>query len=69
MLAIIKFTIALVIFVLFMFFSEGSEVEDLARKEDYFYDVDAYGDDFVDFGAQIGPDGSFAWHSDHPVVN
>uniref|UniRef100_A0A1B0CVB4 2-phosphoxylose phosphatase 1 n=1 Tax=Lutzomyia longipalpis TaxID=7200 RepID=A0A1B0CVB4_LUTLO len=26
-----------------------------------FYDVDAYGDDFTDFGAQTGPRGAFTW--------
>jgi hypothetical protein len=26
-----------------------------------FHDVDAFGDDFIDFGAQTGPKGQFSW--------
>lgn len=28
-----------------------------------FYEVDALGDDYVDFGAATGPKGSFSWHA------
>lgn len=32
-----------------------------------FHEVDAFGDDFVDFGAQTGPYGAFTWHANFPV--
>ncbi|XP_052899001.1 uncharacterized protein LOC128305545 [Anopheles moucheti] len=32
-----------------------------------FHEVDAFGDDFVDFGAQTGPFGAFTWHANYPV--
>uniref|UniRef100_A0A182JWB9 Secreted protein n=1 Tax=Anopheles christyi TaxID=43041 RepID=A0A182JWB9_9DIPT len=32
-----------------------------------FHEVDAFGDDFVDFGAQTGPLGAFTWHANFPV--
>lgn len=28
-----------------------------------FYEVDAMGDDYVDFGAATGPKGAFSWHA------
>lgn len=28
-----------------------------------FYEVDALGDDYVDFGAATGPKGAFSWHA------
>lgn len=28
-----------------------------------FYEVDALGDDYVDFGALTGPKGAFSWHA------
>lgn len=28
-----------------------------------FYEVDALGDDYVDFGALTGPRGAFSWHA------
>lgn len=31
------------------------------------YEVDAPGDDFVDFGAMSGPLGQFSWHADFPL--
>uniref|UniRef100_A0A182P2B6 Uncharacterized protein n=1 Tax=Anopheles epiroticus TaxID=199890 RepID=A0A182P2B6_9DIPT len=31
------------------------------------HEVDAFGDDFVDFGAQTGPYGAFTWHANFPV--
>uniref|UniRef100_A0A182QJH1 Secreted protein n=1 Tax=Anopheles farauti TaxID=69004 RepID=A0A182QJH1_9DIPT len=32
-----------------------------------FHEVDAFGDDFVDFGAQTGPHGAFTWHANFPL--
>ncbi|XP_035909757.1 uncharacterized protein LOC118511130 [Anopheles stephensi] len=32
-----------------------------------FHEVDAFGDDFVDFGAQTGPYGAFTWHANFPI--
>lgn len=32
-----------------------------------FHEVDAFGDDFVDFGAMSGPHGQFSWHADFPL--
>lgn len=32
-----------------------------------FHEVDALGDDFVDFGAQTGGHGQFSWHADFPL--
>lgn len=32
-----------------------------------FHEVDAFGDDFIDFGAQTGPHGQFSWHADFPL--
>ena len=31
------------------------------QAEQNFHEVDAFGDDFVDFGAQTGPKGQFSW--------
>lgn len=39
-----------------------------ARQEQpNFHEVDAFGEDFVDFGAQTGDHGQFSWHADFPV--
>ena len=44
------------------------EVKKQERKEQQnFHEVDAFGDDFVDFGAQTGPKGQFSWHADFPL--
>lgn len=32
-----------------------------------FHEVDAFGEDFVDFGAQTGDHGQFSWHADFPI--
>lgn len=32
-----------------------------------FHEVDAYGDDYVDFGARTGENGAFYWHANYPV--
>lgn len=32
-----------------------------------FYEVDALGDDYVDFGALTGPNGAFSWHATYPL--
>lgn len=31
------------------------------QSQQNFHEVDAFGDDFVDFGAQTGPKGQFSW--------
>lgn len=44
------------------------EVKKQERNEQQnFHEVDAFGDDFVDFGAQTGPKGQFSWHADFPL--
>jgi hypothetical protein len=37
------------------------------QAQQNFHEVDAFGDDFVDFGAQTGPKGQFSWHADFPL--
>lgn len=37
------------------------------QAEQNFHEVDAFGDDFIDFGAQTGPKGQFSWHADFPL--
>lgn len=32
-------------------------------EQQKFYEVDALGDDYVDFGAMTGPRGAFSWHA------
>lgn len=32
-----------------------------------FHEVDAFGDDYVDFGARTGENGAFYWHANYPV--
>lgn len=39
----------------------------LQDEERNFHEVDAFGDDFVDFGAQTGDHGAFSWHADFPL--
>jgi hypothetical protein len=49
---------------------EQGKSENLEREENdeqKFYEVDAFGDDFVDFGAQTGELGQFSWHADFPL--
>lgn len=38
--------------------------EDIKNK---FYEVDAHGDDYVDFGALTGQNGAFSWHANFPL--
>lgn len=40
-----------------------SEEEDKNR----FHEVDALGDDYVDFGAITGQNGAFSWHANFPL--
>lgn len=42
---------------------------DVESEEDQqkFYEVDAFGDDYLDFGAITGPKGSFSWHANYPL--
>lgn len=37
------------------------------QSQQNFHEVDAFGDDFIDFGAQTGPKGQFVWHADFPL--
>lgn len=46
------------------FIGESGEELSQALK---FYEVDAPGDDYVDFGAYTGPHGSFSWHANYPL--
>lgn len=32
-----------------------------------FYEVDAFGPHFTDFGAQTGDNGAFTWHANFPI--
>lgn len=32
-----------------------------------FYEVDAFGPHFTDFGAQTGDHGAFTWHANYPI--
>lgn len=45
---------------------EGEKDDELSQALK-FYDVDAPGDDYVDFGAYTGPYGSFSWHANYPL--
>lgn len=40
-----------------------SEAHSAAQQQQQFYEVDALGDDYVDFGAVTGPKGAFTWHA------
>lgn len=46
---------------------KGNKNGRLQNQEQNFHEVDAFGDDFVDFGAQTGDHGQFSWHADFPV--
>lgn len=37
------------------------------QMQQNFHDVDAFGEDFVDFGAKTGNHGQFSWHADFPI--
>lgn len=37
------------------------------QQQQNFHEVDAFGDDFVDFGAETGAHGQFSWHADFPL--
>ncbi|KAG5677196.1 hypothetical protein PVAND_006976 [Polypedilum vanderplanki] len=48
--------------------SKGKKGSRQRQQEDRnFHEVDAFGDDFVDFGAQTGEHGQFSWHADFPL--
>ncbi|XP_050072573.1 uncharacterized protein LOC126560659 [Anopheles maculipalpis] len=54
--------------------SQGQQRRELPTRDENpranglnFHEVDAFGDDFVDFGAQTGPYGAFTWHANFPV--
>lgn len=42
-------------------------VRENRQVQQNFHEVDALGDDFIDFGAQTGPLGQFSWHADFPL--
>lgn len=44
-----------------------NSMESERQIQQNFHEVDAFGDDFVDFGAQTGPKGQFSWHADFPI--
>lgn len=37
------------------------------ENEQKFFEVDAFGDDYVDFGASTGNHGAFVWHANFPL--
>lgn len=37
------------------------------ESKNKFYEVDAHGDDYVDFGALTGQNGAFSWHANFPL--
>lgn len=41
--------------------------KNVRQVQQNFHEVDAFGDDFVDFGAMSGPHGQFSWHADFPL--
>lgn len=47
----------------------GSKSNRLQNEQPNFHEVDAFGDDFVDFGAMTGDLGAFSWHADFPIDN
>ncbi|GAB0100102.1 hypothetical protein DMENIID0001_160940 [Sergentomyia squamirostris] len=47
---------------------EEDDAEDRKHSEKLrFYEVDAFGHDFTDFGAQTGPRGAFTWRANFPL--
>jgi len=45
----------------------SKKVGKLRNAEQNFHEVDAFGDDFIDFGARTGDLGAFSWHADFPL--
>lgn len=37
------------------------------QQQQNFHEVDAFGEDFVDFGAHTGGFGAYSWHADFPI--
>lgn len=53
-----------------LFRSESSTAERIiGQKEELkqFYEVNAFGPLFTDFGAETGNNGAFSWHASYPV--
>lgn len=46
---------------------KGKQFRENRQIEENFHEVDALGDDFIDFGAQTGPHGQFSWHANFPL--
>lgn len=47
--------------------SLSAEDHESLEEERKFYEVDALGDDYVDFGAMTGAHGAFSWHANYPI--
>lgn len=47
--------------------SKQQQLQQQREEEQNFHEVDAFGDDFIDFGAQAGDEGQFSWHADFPL--
>lgn len=45
----------------------NKSVKSSRQPRQNFHEVDAFGDDFVDFGASSGRHGQFYWHADFPL--
>lgn len=47
--------------------NETREQTESNESELKFFEVDAFGDDYVDFGASTGSNGAFVWHASFPL--
>lgn len=45
----------------------GHQKSSQQQEQQNFHEVDALGDDFIDFGAQTGEHGQYSWHADFPL--
>lgn len=46
---------------------KSRSVKSSRQPRQNFHEVDAYGDDFIDFGASTGRHGQFSWHASYPL--
>lgn len=46
---------------------EKQQSQQRQQQQQKFYEVDAFGEDYVDFGAQTGNNGAYAWHANFPI--
>jgi hypothetical protein len=50
-----------------IFKNKNANLNSRQQQQPNFHEVDAFGEDFVDFGAQTGDRGQFSWHADFPI--